>query len=738
LLLARRGAQLGLIGFCVLLVAAMWTGLFLQLHFERQAIIEAAQQGNRNLTRVFEEHVERTLRAVDITLRDIQAEYLRSGRNFDLIRYARERHTSLDPYYSLAVVDRNGDLVLANYPIRGRQNFRDRENYGFHASHRGNELFISKPRLGTSAATKGQWALFLSRRINGPDGSFGGYVTVAMDAFYFASLYAQLELGKGSLVVLIGNDGVIRARQSGSDQSAGQDVSANATYRRYIQHATEGTFVARSALDSHERLYSFRRLKDYPLTVVVARSEAAVLAQHETRKAAYVGWSGGVTIVIALFAALLVAQMAKREKAQHSLREAQQIARVGNWEHDLVKGDLHWSDAIYRIFEIDPGRFGASYRVFLKTVHPDDRELVNRTYAESVAYRTSYSIVYRLRMSDGRIKHVQERGQTFYAQDGRPLRSVGTVQDITALHEAEEALRKLNAELEARVADRTTKLQQTNRELRESLDELQHARTRMVQSEKMAALGSLVAGVAHEINTPVGIGITAASHLHTKVRELSERYSANALTRGDMERFVATAAEATEMVLANLYRAAELIRSFKEIAVDQSSGERRVFRLKRYLEEVLLSLSPRLKKTGHEIRLDCPEDLEIDSFPGAFSQIVANLVMNSLVHGFEEKERGRIDIAVQSDADRLVLTYRDDGKGIDPENLDRIFDPFFTTRRGRGGSGLGMHIVYNLVTQTLDGAIRCESRVGHGIAFELVVPVARDTDRGVTETQSLS
>jgi PAS domain S-box-containing protein len=404
------------------------------------------------------------------------------------------------------------------------------------------------------------------------------------------------------------------------------------------------------------------------------------------------------------------------------LNAAQQLAKVGNWELDLVSGGLHWSDEIFRIFQIDPAKFGASYEAFLNAIHPDDRALVNRSYTESVANHSNYTIQHRLQMADGQIKWVEERGETFYAGDGKPLRSVGTVQDITALHEAEQSLQRLNAELELRVERRTTDLNRANAELQDSLANLRRAQAQLVQSEKMAALGGLVAGVAHEINTPVGIGVTAASHLHMTVSEAGERYRAGQLTRGDMDEFLTNSTEAAELVLSNLKRAAELIRSFKQVAVDQSGGHRRHFGLKNYLEEVLLSLSPQLNRTRHAISLECPPELDIYGHPGAYSQIITNLVMNSLLHGFESVEAGHVAIQVIEQPEGLLLRYSDDGRGITPEHLPRIFEPFYTTKRGAGGSGLGLHVIYNLITQSLGGSIACESTPGMGVAIEIRVP----------------
>ena len=257
-------------------------------------------------------------------------------------------------------------------------------------------------------------------------------------------------------------------------------------------------------------------------------------------------------------------------------------------------------------------------------------------------------------------------------------------------------------------------------EVDQAVDRLRETQDRLVQNEKMASLGALVAGVSHEINTPVGVGVTAASTLEQLTRRFGERQSAP--SPAEVAEFAAVARECSTMILANLQRAAELIQSFKQVAVDQTSSDRRRFDLREYLHEVLLSLKPRLKRTPHAVTLDCPDNLVLDSYPGAFAQIVTNLVENSLLHAYPGDRHGRIVIrAVRAGTD-VRLEYSDDGAGIPPENLPRVFDPFFTTKRGRGGSGLGMHIVYNLVTRMLGGTIELTSPPGQGTHVLVTFP----------------
>ncbi|HZP12688.1 MAG TPA: HAMP domain-containing sensor histidine kinase [Nevskiaceae bacterium] len=263
---------------------------------------------------------------------------------------------------------------------------------------------------------------------------------------------------------------------------------------------------------------------------------------------------------------------------------------------------------------------------------------------------------------------------------------------------------------------------EVEKEKQKAVEQLAEAQAQLIQRERMASLGSLVAGISHEVNTPVGIGVTAASMLKERATQLKRRASNGGIQPADIERFVAVAEESTQIILKNLQRAADLIHSFKQIGVDQSSGQRRRFDLKTYIDEVLLSLLPQLKKTGHAVSVDCPVDFTLDSYPGAIAQILTNFVTNSLTHGFEQMPPGQMQIIAQRDGEMVLMRYRDNGRGVPPENVPRLFDPFFTTKRSAGGSGLGLHIVYTLVTQTLCGTIQVSSTPGKGLEFTVRFP----------------
>ncbi|MFC4655201.1 MULTISPECIES: sensor histidine kinase [Rheinheimera] len=265
-------------------------------------------------------------------------------------------------------------------------------------------------------------------------------------------------------------------------------------------------------------------------------------------------------------------------------------------------------------------------------------------------------------------------------------------------------------------------LRQKQAELEKSVDDLKQAQDRLVQSEKMAALGGFVAGITHEVNTPVGIGVTATSFLAEKLATLESQYKDKTLTPKMLEHFIEEAKQSSTLLQSNLTRASELIASFKQIAVDQTSDALRTINLADYLSEVIRSLQPNFKKTRHHIDVNCPENMILSCPAGAISQIFTNLLMNSLIHGFEEMDEGHIRITVLDEGSMVDITYSDDGRGLTQDQLEKLFHPFFTTKRDQGGSGLGTHITYNLVRQTLGGSIQVSSEPGHGLSYHIRFP----------------
>ena len=314
------------------------------------------------------------------------------------------------------------------------------------------------------------------------------------------------------------------------------------------------------------------------------------------------------------------------------------------------------------------------------------------------------------------VRHVFLIGRArFENRDDHVAGWVTTMADITENRRAADQIQALNQDLEARVMKRTAELQA-------SLDDLRLTQDRLVEAEKMASLGELVAGVAHEINTPVGIGVTAASHLQESADQIIEAME-HGLRRSQLSAFVDTVKLSSDTIVHNLLRAAELIRGFKEVAVDRSSEQRRRFELCSYLTEVLNSLRPKIKHTPWRVDLHCTGQIAMDSYPGALAQVITNLFMNALIHGFEGRDEGLFLIEVELPGNNeVVLRISDDGNGMSINESIRIFDPFYTTKRGRGGSGLGLNIVYNQVTGVMGGRIEYVTEPGLGTRFTIHLP----------------
>lgn len=294
---------------------------------------------------------------------------------------------------------------------------------------------------------------------------------------------------------------------------------------------------------------------------------------------------------------------------------------------------------------------------------------------------------------------------------------------IAQLDEAEQQSVMHSYELEEKINKRTAALKESNQELLSTLEKLHQFQGQLVESEKMASLGDMVAGVAHEVNTPIGLGVTASTLLADRIDEVQTAFEDKTLKSSQLKKFLHEGSENIAIIYRNLNRAADLISSFKKVAVDQSNEDVHSFDVKELLTEVLLTLRPQLHSLPYVIDIDCPQALVIASKPGPINQILINLIMNSIIHGFEGQNSGKINITVMKLSNQLNILFQDDGIGVDETIKNKIFDPFTTTKRGKGGSGLGLHLVYNLVTQALGGTIALKSELGKGVSIEINFPI---------------
>jgi C4-dicarboxylate-specific signal transduction histidine kinase len=327
----------------------------------------------------------------------------------------------------------------------------------------------------------------------------------------------------------------------------------------------------------------------------------------------------------------------------------------------------------------------------------------------------------QLRRANGDVRWVSLSSRSF-VEANRTL-VVFTYFDITERRLAQQEVLELNARLEERVARRTAELQSVNQELTQTLATLERARDQLVQSEKLAALGSLVTGVAHELNTPIGNCVTAVSAFDYRVAEFAALVDAG-LKRSDLHSFLADSRQATDLLTRNITRAATLISGFKQVAVDQTSSQRRHFSLATVIAEILVALKPIVAKSACSLTLDIQQDVQLDSFPGPLGQVLTHLIENAFLHAYDKGQiAGNIAIGTRCvGSDCVALTVRDSGRGIPTEHKHHLFEPFFTTRLGQGGSGLGLYVVHNITTGVLGGTVEVDSVEGQGATFTITIP----------------
>ena len=374
------------------------------------------------------------------------------------------------------------------------------------------------------------------------------------------------------------------------------------------------------------------------------------------------------------------------------------------------------SDGIHRLHGLAAEDVLRDASLLDKQMHPEDWALLVERKREAIAKMASYKVEVRCMLPDGRQHWFMINASPRKMANGHVVFD-GLSIDITERKQHEEEIHELNTRLEHRVQERTT-------ELSTALDGLRRTQKELIQSEKLASLGALVAGMAHELNTPIGNAVTVTSTLmqtHKRFRAQTE----TGLTRSALATYLDDVDEGALIVERNLTRAAELIGGFKQLAVDQTSYQRRVFALNDVAQEIALSIRPTLRKTTFELLMEIPQDLVLDSFPGPLGQVLINLINNAVLHAFEGRDTGIITLeAHHAGPGWLTVSVTDNGCGIAAEHQQKIFDPFFSTKMGQGGSGLGLHITYTLVTGLLGGRIELRSTPGQGSSFMLHLPVA--------------
>ncbi|MBW3697947.1 ATP-binding protein [Vibrio sp. T187] len=316
--------------------------------------------------------------------------------------------------------------------------------------------------------------------------------------------------------------------------------------------------------------------------------------------------------------------------------------------------------------------------------------------------------------TDGQRNYMFFQGMSVF--DGDKFQGFrGSSIDVTALKQAQFGLEDLNQNLEKKVTERT-------RDLEQSMQRLEEAQGQLIESEKLAALGGLVAGVAHEVNTPLGIAVTASSLIKEACNELNTAFNSQTLTSQQFAQLMEQMSEASALLEDNLNRGAKLIRDFKQTAVDQVSESRSQFNVSQTLDALIASIHPETRKVPVTPILHGDAGITMNSLPGVLTQVVSNLILNSVNHAFSEQSQAEISLSFKAEGEDIVFVYRDNGCGVDKALHQKIFEPFFTSKRGHGGSGLGLNLVFNLIHQKLAGQLSFESELGEGVTFTFTIP----------------
>ncbi|WP_378951040.1 ATP-binding protein [Pelosinus sp. sgz500959] len=645
---ALRKISIGSLLFAIVLLCFIWGGLNYKIQDEREMEISGAIKDTASFSRAFEEHTASIIKSMDQTVLFLKYQYENGGSMIDIPQYIREGTLTSQPFVLLSIINENGDLVASSQVPFVASNIKDREHFLVHKNIDSKQLYISKPVLGRSS---GKWSIQMTRRINKPDGSFGGVVVVSLDPFYFNEFYKKVHLVKNSSIELVGRDGIIRVRQSGENTSIGQELK-NMTLMENLVTGDVGYYIEKSPVDDIERIHSYQALKEYPLVVVVGIDKEEVLEFLNQRITIYYMLAEIITAVIIIFVIMLLRTIRQQKNAEEALKIA--------YEHMETK--------------------------------------------------------------------VEERTQELFAMN--------------------EELISINEELLNEVIERKRtegQLGEKNVELEKAYIDLKGAQSQVIQQEKMASIGQLAAGVAHEINNPMAFIISNLSSLRSYVGKLIQFISTQEevvgkLVKGETE---VNEGEDKAILVKNLadfrrkMKIEYIIQDAEDLIKESLHGADRVKVIVQDLkgfarldnEQSIVNINEGITSTiniiWNEIKYKATLKKEFGEIPltkcnlGQLNQVFMNILVNA-AQAIEVQ--GEISVKTWFQEKRIFVSIADTGVGIPPEIVNRIFEPFFTTKAVGKGTGLGLSVTYDIIKKH-EGEIRINSEIGKGTTVIISIPV---------------
>ena len=726
-----------LVGFFAVIAVAILAQLWWSVEQDKQQTLAAERVHGLVASRILEEHAAQTLQDGVQKLDTVAHAIITSKKNNVAIPQILNDYDLQDNRFikALQYVDLSGVswVTSHDYPAH-RTNVKDRQYVRFLLDHPEH----TQPVVGHPYQSNydSQLVLPLARNIYDLENKPIGIISTDIRLSYFANVYARVAQKSNAMVSLIADEGFVIVRSPFEARYVDRDITSAPIIKQLSTLPIEGNFEDANLLDDEfSRLYTYRKISGFPLTVIYGRDFDSILALWTSRMERRVVFTASVLALFCLMTWILRSHIRKLRQSEISLRNSEfkffEIFQRSPAPLSILNFELQRveavNDAMLKLMGYSKDEALGLLRNYKEKLWVDDtrrREFVEQLHKEH--HIDGFEA--RLRRGDGKIISTLFSARLYdLGPDSKSMYIFSQI-DVTQQREIEHQIWELNAELEQRVSSRTHKLEQSNAELAEALVSLKKMQSELMRSEKLASLGSLVAGIAHELNTPIGNAVTIASTIQDESKRLQTEVLSGKLRRGSFDNFLSQIEFGSDVLLRSLTRAADLIRGFKNVAVDQTSDMRRLFDLSQMLEEIILTNAPLYRKTRYAIETDLESGIAMDSFPGALGQVVTNLIGNSVAHGFAGRSDGKMSITTKRTADeKVTLSFDDDGIGITESDIKRVFDPFFTTKLGQGGSGLGMNIVYNLVTDILGGSISIASDIGRGTSVTIIFPVVAPT-----------
>ena len=680
----KRSFALLAAAFTVVAAGVLW---WQSLHSQaqlREQVLQQAEQRSLHVADAMAGQVQAQLNTMDITLRTLRDHWVREPRErFDVL--AKDALNSLPPglVSHVSVADGSGHLVYNSLGLETGRYVGDRDS--FQVARLGADMMrVSAP---VRSRLTGRWAFAVDRPVL-REGRFDGVVYMVVESAYIARELGRLELSDQDVVSLVHPDGHYLARSKRNEASMGQLAPVDRPFRA-DPALVRGTYRGDDAVDHAPRTYGWRRLADPGLVVSVGLADDSVLAPLVPALRRNLLVTGVLSLLLLGFGGVNVRDQLRMARSQRALarseaglKEAQQLAGLGSWEHDLASGGLLWSDEVYRIFEVDPGLLQPSFERFLDLVHPDDRTMVQQAFDASVKDRRTYNVVHRVLLPGGRVKYVRERGATEYDGD-RPVRSMGTVLDITEVRTAQLALQQLNDELESRVTERTRELAQANRELE-----------------------AFAYSVSHDLRTPL-----RSIHGFACVLEEEEAGQLSDAGRKHLKR-IQDGSRRMGQLITDLLSLTHLNRA-------------RMHQEPVNLSELALSIAGELRRSEPQREVDWHIDVGLQAMadPGLMRVVLQNLLGNAWKYT-SQTPQARISFTREKGAAGMTtFCVRDNGAGFDMAYAGQLFQPFrrLHAHHEFEGSGVGLATVSRVIRRH-GGEVRGEGAVGQGAAFYFTLP----------------